>query len=79
MALEHFTAILAHELLADPRHLAGADEDGARLWIASCVVKPLTSSASLGGAPSRKARTLSTKNASPFGKVADSASYSALA
>src|SRR5687768_15227482 len=30
MALEHFTAMLAHELLADPRHLAGADgETGA--------------------------------------------------
>ena len=25
MALEHFTAILAHQLLADPQHLAGAD------------------------------------------------------
>src|SRR3954468_14438500 len=33
--------------------------------------------ASLGGAPSRSARTLSTKNASPFGKVTDSASYMA--
>src|SRR6476661_7579554 len=32
MALEHFTAILAHELLADPRHLAGADRDAADLW-----------------------------------------------
>ena len=32
MALEHFTAILAHELLKDPRHLAGADEDAADLW-----------------------------------------------
>jgi predicted metal-dependent hydrolase len=32
MALEHFTAILAHELLADPRHLAGADEQAAELW-----------------------------------------------
>ena len=32
MALEHFTAILAHELLADPRHLAGADEATADLW-----------------------------------------------
>ena len=32
MALEHFTAILAHELLADPRHLAGADEATAALW-----------------------------------------------
>jgi predicted metal-dependent hydrolase len=32
MALEHFTAILAHELLADPRHLAGAETDSANLW-----------------------------------------------
>ena len=32
MALEHFTAILAHELLADPRHLAGADQASAELW-----------------------------------------------
>jgi uncharacterized protein len=32
MALEHFTAILAHELLADPTHLAGADADAAELW-----------------------------------------------
>ena len=32
MALEHFTAILAHELLADPRHLEGADHETAELW-----------------------------------------------
>jgi len=32
MALEHFTAILAHELLADPWHLAGAPEDVRALW-----------------------------------------------
>ena len=32
MALEHFTAMLAHELLADPRHLAGADSETAALW-----------------------------------------------
>ena len=32
MALEHFTAILAHQLLADPSHLAGADKDTADLW-----------------------------------------------
>ena len=32
MALEHFTAILAHELLADPRHLSGAEPDSAALW-----------------------------------------------
>ena len=32
MALEHFTAILAHELLANPKHLAGADPEAAELW-----------------------------------------------
>ncbi|NML11399.1 metal-dependent hydrolase [Sphingobium sp. AR-3-1] len=32
MALEHFTAILAHELLSDPRHLDGADPESAALW-----------------------------------------------
>ena len=32
MALEHFTAILAHELLRDPRHLAHADAETAALW-----------------------------------------------
>jgi predicted metal-dependent hydrolase len=32
MALEHFTAILAHQLLADPKHLAGADKQAADLW-----------------------------------------------
>ena len=32
MALEHFTAILAHALLSDPRHLAGADPESAALW-----------------------------------------------
>jgi uncharacterized protein len=32
MALEHFTAILAHALLSDPRHLAGADRESANLW-----------------------------------------------
>ncbi|AHE57102.1 metal-dependent hydrolase [Sphingomonas sanxanigenens] len=32
MALEHFTAMLAHELLADPRHLDGADPEAARMW-----------------------------------------------
>lgn len=32
MCLEHFTAILAHELLANPRHLAGADAATADLW-----------------------------------------------
>ena len=32
MALEHFTAILAHQLLANPRHLAGAEAETAALW-----------------------------------------------
>jgi predicted metal-dependent hydrolase len=32
MALEHFTAILAHELLANPRHLDGAEPETADLW-----------------------------------------------
>ena len=32
MALEHFTAILAHQLLANPKHLEGADPDAAELW-----------------------------------------------
>src|SRR6476469_4509970 len=32
MALEHFTAILAHQLLANPRHLAGAELQTADLW-----------------------------------------------
>jgi hypothetical protein len=32
MALEHFTAIIAHELLANPRHLAGAEQETADLW-----------------------------------------------
>jgi hypothetical protein len=32
MCLEHFTAILAHELLRDPRHLAQADAESAAMW-----------------------------------------------
>jgi hypothetical protein len=32
MALEHFTAILAHQLLAYPRHLAGAEQETGDLW-----------------------------------------------
>lgn len=32
MALEHFTAILAHELLKDPRHLKDADPESEALW-----------------------------------------------
>ena len=31
-ALEHFTAILAHALLADPRHLEGAPAEAKALW-----------------------------------------------
>src|SRR3954469_13070143 len=32
MALEHFTAILAHQLLKNPRHLDKADPESAALW-----------------------------------------------
>ena len=32
MALEHFTAILAHQLLANPKHLARAEGEAADLW-----------------------------------------------
>lgn len=32
MALEHYTAILAAELLKNPKHLAGADAESAHLW-----------------------------------------------
>jgi hypothetical protein len=32
MCLEHFTAILANQLLGNPRHLAGADPESAALW-----------------------------------------------
>ena len=32
MALEHFTAIFAHELLRDPRHLENVDAETAALW-----------------------------------------------
>ena len=32
MALEHFTAILAHQLLANPSHLAAAEQETADLW-----------------------------------------------
>ena len=32
MCLEHFTAILAHQLLKNPRHLQGANAEDAALW-----------------------------------------------
>ena len=32
MALEHFTAIFAHELLAEPRHLDPAEAEAAAMW-----------------------------------------------
>jgi predicted metal-dependent hydrolase len=32
MVLEHFTAIIAHELLGNPRHLAGGEAEFANLW-----------------------------------------------
>ena len=32
MALEHFTAMFAHEFLAHPEHFAGADSEQAELW-----------------------------------------------
>jgi len=32
MALEHFTAMLAHELLANPKHLAGGEASTRQLW-----------------------------------------------
>lgn len=32
MALEHFTAIFAHQLLADPRHLAAAEPECRAMW-----------------------------------------------
>ncbi|HYI48418.1 MAG TPA: metal-dependent hydrolase [Allosphingosinicella sp.] len=32
MCLEHFTAILAHQLLKNPRHLGKADPESAALW-----------------------------------------------
>jgi predicted metal-dependent hydrolase len=32
MALEHFTAMLAHQLLANPAHLRDADAETAALW-----------------------------------------------
>ncbi|WP_183112050.1 metal-dependent hydrolase [Sphingomonas sp. So64.6b] len=32
MGLEHFTAIIANQLIANPRHLAGGDEQAVALW-----------------------------------------------
>jgi predicted metal-dependent hydrolase len=39
MALEHFTAIFAHELLADPRHLAGAEPQAQAMWRWHAIVE----------------------------------------
>lgn len=32
MCLEHYTAMLAHELIANPAHLAGGDPEAVKLW-----------------------------------------------
>ena len=32
MALEHYTAMMAHEFLANPRHFAGAQAESADMW-----------------------------------------------
>jgi hypothetical protein len=32
LALEHFTAILAHAILTDPRHLEGASDEAKAMW-----------------------------------------------
>ena len=32
MALEHYTAMMAHQMLSDPRSFAGADKDLADMW-----------------------------------------------
>lgn len=32
MVLEHFTAIIAHELIANPKHLAGGEPEAVALW-----------------------------------------------
>jgi uncharacterized protein len=32
IALEHFTAMMAHEILRHPRHLSGADPESAAMW-----------------------------------------------
>ena len=32
MALEHYTAMMAHEFLANPAHFAGAEPDSAAMW-----------------------------------------------
>jgi predicted metal-dependent hydrolase len=32
MALEHYTAMMAHDFLAHPHHFAGADEEVANMW-----------------------------------------------
>jgi predicted metal-dependent hydrolase len=37
IALEHLTAVFAHEVLADRRHMAGADPELAQLWRWHCI------------------------------------------
>lgn len=37
IALEHITAVFAHEVIADPRHMAGADPDVIQLWHWHCA------------------------------------------
>lgn len=37
IALEHITAIFAHEVLANPRHMQGADPEVALLWRWHCM------------------------------------------
>ena len=32
MCLEHFTAVIAHQLLKNPRHLEGADPESQAMW-----------------------------------------------
>ena len=37
IALEHITAIFAHQVLANPRHMRGADPEVAQLWRWHCM------------------------------------------
>ena len=32
VAMEHFTAVMAHAILSDPRHLTGASDEVRRMW-----------------------------------------------